>query len=174
VRTFKVGATIIAALLLQLLLVKYFLLFSYLDLPLVVTVYFGLQRLPVLGMTVGFIAGLGGDKVSGGILGVGGFTKTLLGYVVAIASIKFPLEGHMTRLGVMAFASVANTLIFIGLYEMLRQSLPYTETWGMFLGIIGRKLVADVASAIILFTLLDRLFREKKSGGRSSKRRFND
>jgi hypothetical protein len=49
--------------LLQMLLPNQVGFFRYIDIPLIVTVYFGLQRAPVLGMVVGLMAGLGGDAV---------------------------------------------------------------------------------------------------------------
>jgi len=87
VQTFKIILTIFIVLLLQMLLPTYLPFFKYVDLPLVVTVYFGLQRAPMLGMLTGTALGLGGDRVAGGILGVGGFAKTLIGYLVAVASV---------------------------------------------------------------------------------------
>ena len=67
-QTFKIALTIVVALLLQMLLPNYLGFFRYIDSPLVVTVYFGLQRSPVLGMVTGLIAGLGGDAIGGGSL----------------------------------------------------------------------------------------------------------
>ena len=49
-QTFKIALTIVVALLLQMLLSDYLGFFQYIDLPLLVTVYFGLQRAPVVGM----------------------------------------------------------------------------------------------------------------------------
>lgn len=72
-QTFKIAATIVVGLLLQLLLAKYVAFIRYLDIPLLLTVYFSLRRVPVLGMTVGLITGLAGDKLFDSVLGVGGF-----------------------------------------------------------------------------------------------------
>jgi hypothetical protein len=47
VQTFKIAVTIVVALLLQMLLPKYLAFFRYIDLPLLVTVYFALQRAPI-------------------------------------------------------------------------------------------------------------------------------
>ena len=97
-QTFKIVLTIFVVLLLQMLLPNYLPFFKYVDLPLVVTVYFGLQRAPMLVMFTGLALGLGADVVNGGVLGVGGFVKTLIGYLVALASVRFALENPLARL----------------------------------------------------------------------------
>ncbi|HKV38753.1 MAG TPA: rod shape-determining protein MreD [Blastocatellia bacterium] len=177
--TFKIALTIALALFLQLLVSKYLGFFKYVDLALVVTAYFSLQRVPIQGMVTGLIAGLGGDAVSGGILGVGGFSKTLIGYIISIASVKLSLENPLARLAVVALASAANTLLIVGLYQMLEQSqiqeqaLPFTGTWVALLRTVGWKSLADTTAALIGFTALDKLFSEHAAARRMAiKKRF--
>jgi len=173
VQNFKIVLTILVALLLQLVLPKRLLFFQYIDLALVVTVYFSLQREPVRSMFTGAFAGLGGDAVSGGVLGVGGFIKTLIGYLISVISIKFPLENLLARLAIVGAASVANTFLFVGLNLMLEQDLPYISNWGEFGKTLGWKALADTATSIVLFFVLDRVFPEKPAASRMViKKRF--
>lgn len=153
------------------LLSNYVRVFRYIDLPLLVTVYFGLQRAPILGMLTGVIAGLGGDAVGGGILGVGGFSKTLIGYLVAAASVRLSLENPLARLSVVAIASAGSTVLFVGLNQMLEQSLPYVSTWGEFGATIGWKMLGDTVASIVLFVVLDRVFSEQASARRMAIRK---
>ncbi len=172
-QSFKIALTIVVALLLQMLLPSYLAFFRYIDLALVVTVYFGLQRAPVLGMTTGMIAGLGEDAVQGGILGVGGFSKTLIGYLVGVASVRLSLENPLARLSVVAVASATNTILFVGLHQMLEQALPHVSTWVEFGKTIGWKALADSAASIVVFIMLDRLFSEQAAARRMAiKKRF--
>jgi rod shape-determining protein MreD len=177
VQTVKIVLVIIFALSLQMLLPKFFSALQYLDLPLVVTVYFALQRAPVLGMTVGVVNGVGSDAVRGGILGVGGFSQTLIGYLVAVASVKLSLEHPLARLGVVAIASAANTVLFVGLYQMLEQEqlliekLPHVASWTDFGKTVGFKALADTVGAIVTFVLLDRLFSEQAQARRMAIRK---
>ncbi|HVG19334.1 MAG TPA: rod shape-determining protein MreD [Blastocatellia bacterium] len=172
-QTFKIALTIFVALLLQFLLPKYLGFFKYIDLPLIVTVYFGLQRDPILGMLTGVAAGVGGDAVIGGVLGVGGFSKTLIGYLVAMASIKLSLENPLARLAVVAVASAANTLLYTALYQMLEQPLSDASTWGDLGKIIGWRALADTLAAIAIIIMLNRIFAEQTAARRMAiKRRF--
>ena len=178
-RTFKIALAILIALSLQMLLPKFVPVFRYVDFPLIITIYFALQRAPILGMAVGVIAGIGGDAVIGGILGVGGFCKTLIGYMAAMASIKLSLEHPLARLAVVAIASASNTVLFVGLYQMLqqeqvlRETLPYVASWQEFGKTIGWKTLADTVTSVLLFVMLDRLFAEQTAARRMAiKKRF--
>jgi len=171
VHTFKIALTIVVALLLQMLLSNYFSFFKYVDLTLLVTVYFALQRAPVTGMLAGMIGGIGGDAVAGGILGVGGFAKTLIGYLVGAASVRLSLENPLARLSVVAVSSAGNTVLFVGLHRMLEQALPYVNTWAAFGTTIGWKVLGDTATSIILFLVLDRVFKEQASARRMAIRK---
>jgi len=173
VQTFKIILTIFVVLLLQMLLPNYLPFFKYVDLPLVVTVYFGLQRAPMLGMFTGTALGLGGDRVAGGILGVGGFAKTLIGYLVAMASVRFALENPLARLAVVALSSAANTVLFIGLNLMLERPVAEAATYGALGRLVGWKVVADTATSVVMFIVLDRVFSEQAAARRMAiKKRF--
>ncbi|HET9532621.1 MAG TPA: rod shape-determining protein MreD [Blastocatellia bacterium] len=169
--TLKIALTIFIALLLQMVLPKYLPFFKFIDLPLLVTVFLSLQREPFQGMLTGLAAGLGGDIIAGGILGVGGFSKTLIGYLVAMASIKFPLENPLARLAVVAVASATNTLLYVGLHFMLEQDLPRTSTWAEFGRTLGWKALGDTVTAIFVFIVLNRVFQEQEATRRMAIRK---
>ena len=176
-QTFKIALTIIIALSLQMMLPKFIAIFQYVDLPLIVTAYFALQRAPLLGMATGVVCGIGDDAIRGGILGVGGFSQTLIGYLVAMASVKLSLENPLARLAVVALASAANTFLFVGLYQMLEQEqmlmhkLPHAGSWGEFMQTLGWKALADTVASVLLFVLLDRLFSEQAQARRMAIRK---
>ena len=169
--TFKIALTIAIALVLQVLLAKQLDFFRYIELPLLVTVYVGLQRAPVAGMVSGMITGIGADALAGGILGVGGFAKTLIGYVAGATSVRLSIENPLARLSAVAVASVVNTVLFVGLNQMLEQSLPYVATWGELGATIGWKVLGDSITSIPLFLLLDRVFSEQTAGRRMAIRK---
>ena len=165
-QSLKVALTITVALLLQMVLPSQLLFFQYIDLALLITVYFSLQRAPISGMLVGVVSGIGQDAIGGGILGVQGFAKTLLGYLIAVASIRFSLENPLARLGVVAIAAAGHTVIFAGLHLMLEDPLPYTAAWGQFGRVLGKVVLADSLASLAVFTLLDRIFPEQHAARR--------
>lgn len=172
-QTLKIVITVIVALLLQFMLPKHLRFFQYLELPLLVTVFFSLMRSPLLGMTTGAVAGMGSDIIGGGILGVGGFSKTLIGYVISSVSIKFPLDNPLARLGIVALASAANTILVVGLYLMLEQSIQHVGTWGEFGRALGFKTLGDTLASIPLFMVLNKIFPDQAQAKRMAvKRRF--
>jgi rod shape-determining protein MreD len=172
-QTLKIVITVAVALLLQMLLPKHLRLLQYIELPLLVTVFFSLMRSPLLGMLVGAPAGIGGDIIGAGVLGVGGFAKTLIGYVISTVSIKFPLDNPLARLGVVALASAANTILVVGLLLILEQSIQNVGTWGEFGKVLGFKTLGDTLASIPLFLFLNKLFPDQSQAKRMAlKRRF--
>ena len=172
-QTFKLALTIFVALLLQMLLPNYLGFFKYVDLALVVTVYFGLQRAPMLAMLTGMVVGLGGDAVAHKVLGVGGFSKTLIGYLVAMASVRFALENPLARLAVVALASATNTVLFIGLHLLLEEHLSEVATYADLGRAVGWRTLGDVCAAMVAFIALDRVFSEQAAARRMAiKKRF--
>ena len=171
-QTVKIAITLVVALLLQMLLPKHLGFFQYIELPMLITVYFAMLRDPLLGMTVGLICGLGSD-LGGGPLGVGGFSKTLIGYVISAVSIKFPLENPFARLGIVALATAVNVVLVVGLYMMLEQSPKNVSSWGEFGRLVGWRVLGNILTSVPLFIILDRIFSEQAQATRMAvKRRF--
>lgn len=170
-QTLKIALTIFIALLVEMLLSKRLWFFQYVDLPLAITVYFSLQRAPVLGMMTGAAAGIAGDAVDGGVLGTGGFAKTLLGYIIAILSIKFPLQNPLARLAVVAVASAISTTIYVGLNLMLDRDISYIANWIEFSRVLGWKTLADTLASIPVFFILDRVFPDQPAASRMAIRK---
>jgi rod shape-determining protein MreD len=71
---------------------------SYLELPLLVTVYFALlRRGPISGMLIGAAIGLVQDSLSHQPLGMFGIVKTLVGYFAASVGMRFDVEHVVIR-----------------------------------------------------------------------------
>ena len=76
---------------------------GYLELPLLVTVYFAaMRRRPVAGLLYGAAIGLAQDALSQNPLGMFGIVKTLVGYFSASASLRFDADNPGARF-VLAF-----------------------------------------------------------------------
>ena len=78
----KIAVVLSVAIVLQLLLREVWRPLAYIDFPLVVVVYIALQRDAWKALLVGTLAGLIIDAGSGGLVGAGGFSKTLTAYII--------------------------------------------------------------------------------------------
>ncbi|MEP6961956.1 MAG: rod shape-determining protein MreD [Acidobacteriota bacterium] len=97
-----IGITV-GAILFQVYVPLFFRYFAYLEMPLLVTVYFALmRRSPTLGVALGASIGLLQDALSSNPLGMFGIVKTLVGYFAATVSQRFDVQTPGVRL-VLAF-----------------------------------------------------------------------
>jgi rod shape-determining protein MreD len=173
----KLILVVVIAIVLEGLASKYWEPFRYVDLPLLVTIYFGLMRDPILGMFTGYGAGLGGDvgAASGPVVGVGGFSKTLIGFLIATIAVRFALEGPLVRVLVIGVSSIVNTALFIGLYGVMGQRLTEDMTTESIATRFAFEGAANLIFGVILFWLFDKLFPENVAGGQMRvRRRFYD
>lgn len=99
---FNVAAIIgipLAAVLFQFVVPRVISYLSFLELPLLVTVYFSMmRRSPMAGVLFGAGIGLAQDSVSRGYVGMYGIVKTLVGYFAATVSQRFDVENAWARL----------------------------------------------------------------------------
>ena len=88
----------LAAILFQVYLPRFFQYLSYLELPLLVTVYYALmRRQPIPGLIFGALVGLGQDSLSEQPLGMFGIVKTLVGYFAASVSMRFDVDNPVIQ-----------------------------------------------------------------------------
>lgn len=131
--------------------------FAIFDLPLLVTIFFGVARRNQLaGLATGGIIGLMQDSLTHQPIGIFGIAKTLIGYAASSLGVKIDVENPGSRL-----------LMTIGFYLLHGWII-----WGVTRGLTSHpvawrwvhELVAAVANgllAVVLFAALDRL---KKRG----------
>ena len=75
-----------------------FRVFSYFDLPLICSVYYGfVLGNPIASILIGSGLGLMQDSLSGALLGSNGLSKTLIGFLAASAGTKFNVDQAITR-----------------------------------------------------------------------------
>lgn len=91
------------------------------DLVLVVVVWTALQFGPAAGLLTGMAAGLAQDALSGGIIGVGGFAKTLVGFGAGVFGSQFIVTNALPRFVVMFAGAACNALCFLGLYAVIER-----------------------------------------------------
>jgi rod shape-determining protein MreD len=126
------------------------------DLVLVVVVFTALTTGRVSGMWAGTVAGLMQDAMSGGVIGMAGLSKTVVGFLAGVISTQFIVTQGPSRFVVFLLSTVVDAVLFMGLYELLglRQfSSPIATIAGRGLanavvGVLAFKLVETFPSAV--------------------------
>ena len=151
--TFAVAGSTFFALLLQVLLQKYFQRASYLELPFLVTLYFGLSRRnPSTGLLLGMTIGLLQDGLSNIQLGMNGIAKTLVGFGASSLGARIDTEHPLARAILTVLFYWGHQCIFV-----LTKRLLLNEPETLFtVATLVTSLVSS-ALAVALFPLLDRL-----------------
>ncbi len=112
------------------------------NLVLVAVVYLALAYGAVTGLLAGTIGGLAQDTLGGGIVGLGGLTNTLIGFVVGVLSQQFNLSTWVPRLVMFIAATFVHDLVFQGL-QAIAAGRPFALKWSAMLiqalvnGLIG-------------------------------------
>jgi rod shape-determining protein MreD len=89
------------------------------NLVLVVVVYAGLAFGPGGGLVAGTIGGLIQDSLAGGIVGVGGFAKSLVGFLVGFLGAQFIVSHTLPRFLMFVAATVVHEACFQLLYSLV-------------------------------------------------------
>jgi len=128
-----------------------------LDLPLLVTIYFGLSRRnPSTGLLLGMVIGLLQDSLSGPTvpLGLYGIAKTVIGYLASSIGSRLDTEHPAARFAlIMAFFVVHQAVIVL----IRRVLLAQPEPWANWALVIAAAVNAVVG--VFLFVVFDRLRR---------------
>jgi rod shape-determining protein MreD len=154
----KIAAVLAISILLQLSLRVLWPPLSYIDFPLIVVVYIALQRDAWRALLVGTLAGIIVDASSGGLIGAGGFSKTLTAYIVYFAATKVNLENPLVRIPVLAAATVLDSTIYVFWHRLLGYPpvLPLMQT-------ISYRLIATTIAGTLVLYMLDSLIADRSA-----------
>ena len=152
-RTAGIVLVPLAAVLFQVYLPRFFEYFGYLELPLLVTVYFALmRRRPIPGLMLGAVIGLGQDSLSHQPLGMFGIVKTLVGYFAASVSMRFDVDNPVIQLILSFFFFVFHQFFYwILARALLSQQVDFNTQQTLILGLL------NAAVAVPLFLVLDKM-----------------
>jgi rod shape-determining protein MreD len=70
-------------------------------------------------MLAGTLGGLAQDALAGGIVGIGGMSKTLIGFAVGVLGAQFNLSSTVPRLVMFVAATFAHEAMFQGLHALI-------------------------------------------------------
>ncbi|MBL8218229.1 MAG: rod shape-determining protein MreD [Bryobacterales bacterium] len=145
--------TPLVAILFQVYVARFLDVLSFMDLPLLVTVYFALmRRSQIHGMFLGSAIGLVQDSLSHQPIGIFGIVKTLVGYFSASMSQRFDVENNAIRFVLGFFFYFFHQLLY---WVLVRALLGQPGEFSL-----QRELLLALLNALVampLFRLLDRL-----------------
>src|SRR5262245_59113716 len=154
----KIVVVLLISILLQLSLREVWRPLAYIDFPLVVVVYIALQRDAWQALVVGTLAGLIVDAASGGLVGAGGFSKTLTAYVIYFAATRVNLENPLLRIPVLAAGSLLDSAIYVFWHKALGNPPPTP-----FVQTMSYRLIATTVVGTLVLYVLDALVSERNS-----------
>jgi rod shape-determining protein MreD len=155
-RQLRIAAVLLVVIALQSALRSIWQPLTYVDLALILVVYFALQREPLYALAVGAVAGLATDALGRGLLGAGGFSKTLVAYLVYFIAQRVMLDTTLLRIPVLAGATLIDNVVYVAMNRMLGQvpSMPFVQS-------LSYRLVATTIAGTILLHMYDSYFSER-------------
>src|SRR5215510_1567929 len=151
------GGTIILSLLIAVVLQSFLPVYiskaGILDLPLLITIYFGLSRRnPSTGLLLGTVIGLLQDSLSKTPLGLFGISKTIIGYLASSIGARLDTEHPVARFALTAgFFALHQGIIILTRKLLLAQPQPWF-TMSLLIAC-----VVNATLGVFLYYLLDRL-----------------
>lgn len=85
------------------------------NLVLVAVIYVGLAFGPVAGLLAGTVGGIIQDALAGAVIGVGGFSKTVVGFLVGVLGAQFIVSQPLPRFVMFVGGTVVHELCVQGL-----------------------------------------------------------
>jgi rod shape-determining protein MreD len=129
--------------------------FNYLDLPLLVTIFFAVaRRNPLAGTVTGMIIGTVQDSISGLPIGINGVADTVVGYIGSSLSVKLEVENAGSRLiTIFGFKFLHDAISFLIQSRVVGAELMYQTRWEIY------SALANAVIGVVLFTYLDKTKR---------------
>ena len=143
----------LAAILFQVYVPLFFRFLGYLEMPLLVVVYFALMRRSQIGgLFIGAIIGLAQDSLSKAPLGMFGIVKTLVGYFAASVGVRLDVDNAFLRLFLAYFFFVFHQFFYwVMARALLGQQVAFELQQTLILALL------NAVVGVILFHFLDKL-----------------
>ncbi len=149
---FIYGLVPLIALVLQAWLPRLLGRFAYMDLPLLVTIYFALnRRSPIHGTILGAVLGMAQDGLTQGAIGIHGIANTVCGFLSASIGVRIVVENNIIRMVLnFAFTMLSSGIVIFIVKVLLGMDLRWN--WLDELLRAG----GNAVIGLVLFPLLDR------------------
>jgi rod shape-determining protein MreD len=152
-RVWVLLAVPLAAILFQVYVPLFFQFLGFLEMPLLVVVYFALmRRSQIHGLLVGALVGLAQDSLSKNPLGMFGIVKTLVGYFAASVGVRFDVDNSLIRLLLAFFFFVFHQFFYwVMARALLSQQVAFELQKTLLVGLL------NAIVGVSLFHFLDKL-----------------
>lgn len=141
------------------------------NLVLVAVIYTALAFGPVAGLLAGSAGGLIQDALAGGIVGVGGFSKTLVGFVVGVLGAQFIVAQALPRLVMFFTGTIIHEVCYQALYALV-ESKVFRIPWSATL----MQAAINALIGVLTFAIIDSapgvVQRRRARGATLSRRHF--
>lgn len=116
----------------------------FVDLPLIVVLYYALNRGPIVGSTLGGAVGLLQDSLTGSLLGVGAVARSLVGYAVGSASTRLVFVGRFPQILFVAAGTLLSNLLEALTLALMGRQLAMPSFAGLLAVTVGNSLVGGI------------------------------
>jgi len=141
------------------------------NLVLVAVVYAALAFGPVTGLLAGCAGGILQDALAGGIVGIGGIAKTLVGFLVGVLGAHFIVSQPLPRFVMFVGATVLHEVCFQALY-----ALAETRAFSINYSAVITQALVNALVGIIAFQIVELtpglMQRRQARGASLSRRRY--
>ncbi len=152
-RAWVLLAVPLAAILFQVYVPLFFRFLGFVEMPLLVVVYFAvMRRSQVSGLLIGAVVGLAQDSLSKNLLGMYGLVNTLVGYFAASVGLRLDVDHPLLRLILCFFFYQFHQLFYWVLARaLLGHNLAFEWQRVLVMGLL------NAVVGVALFHFLDRL-----------------
>ncbi len=141
------------------------------NLVLVAVIYVALAFGPVAGLLSGSAGGLIQDALAGGVVGIGGFSKTLVGFVIGILGAQFIVAQWLPRFVMFVGGTLIHELCYQALYALV-ESRAFRVPWSATL----IQAAVNAVIGILAFAIIENgpglVQRRRARGATLSRRSF--
>jgi rod shape-determining protein MreD len=140
------------------------------NLVLVAVVYVALAFGAVTGLLAGTAGGLAQDALAGGIVGVGGLSKTVVGFLVGVLGAQFIVSQPLPRFVMFVGATFVHELLFQALFALVE-----SRTFTMHYSATLIQAVVNGGIGIAAFLLVEQgpdVLQRRQSRAAFSRRRY--
>jgi rod shape-determining protein MreD len=124
----------------------------YLDLPLLVTIYFAMaRRNPISGLFTGAVIGLLQDMLGHNQIGIYGIAKTVVGYLASSLGVKLDVENAGARLLLTLGFYLIHSAVY---FTVAKGMVSLAQNWSWSRGVLAG--LANAFLGMILYFFLDK------------------